>query len=81
MSEGMTELHVVALEQCCEVFCDACGQLRLWARLPEQPKACGGCGSDRLTTGPLCGEELAERRRAWQVAARVARREALFSDE
>lgn len=77
----MIELHAVKSEQCCEVFCEACGQLRLWARLPEEPKACGGCGSDRIATGPLLSEELAERRRAWQVAARVARRERLFSEQ
>ena len=48
-----------------EVFCNSCGQLRLWLR-PEAPHHCGACASPDIITGPLGGTELPELRAQWR---------------
>lgn len=41
----------------CEVYCHACGQLRLWCR-PEVPTRCGRCDSDRIEVDVVGSDRL-----------------------
>lgn len=52
----------------CETFCKACGQLRLWCR-PDEPTACGNCGTPSPMVGPPGGGELERMRNQWHSRA------------
>lgn len=68
LSMRVVEVVVVQAEDACEVFCKACGQLRLWAK-GGTPAACGACQSAEIVTGPLNGDELVKMRTEWRRRA------------
>jgi hypothetical protein len=49
----------------CETFCHACGQFRLWLK-PEDPTACGNCGSTRIDIDDINSERLEKLREEYK---------------
>lgn len=48
-----------------EVFCNDCGQLRLWLRAAK-PESCGHCASTDVIVGPFGGKELPALKAQWR---------------
>jgi hypothetical protein len=49
---SMSEIRKLLTEARLEYFCNACGQLRLWA-CDGMPSKCGNCGSQHILIGGI----------------------------